>query len=109
MPFKVVLWGLIIGLDHGKSQRVKTQRSKLLQTFAEEKMFAEDISEDFSEDRRYHFCWNFIVIPDIFEIFVEDCFLLRSFGSFKPLVLILKPFQRKTKGGGKLRGGENIP
>ena len=27
------------------------------ENFAEEKMFAEDISEDFSEDRRYHFYW----------------------------------------------------
>ena len=41
----------------GKSQRVKTQRAKTSENFAEEKIFAEDISEDFSEDRRYHFCW----------------------------------------------------
>ena len=39
----------------GKSQRVKTQRAKTSENFAEEKMFAEDISEDFSEDGRYHF------------------------------------------------------
>ena len=33
----------------GKSQRVKTQRVKTSENFAEEKMFAEDISEDFSD------------------------------------------------------------
>ena len=41
----------------GKSQRVKTQRVKTSENFAEEKMIAEDISEDFSEDRRYPFYW----------------------------------------------------
>ena len=39
----------------GKSQRVKTRRVKTSENFADEKMFAEDSSEDFSEDRRYHF------------------------------------------------------
>ena len=47
-------------------------------------MFAEDISEDCSEDRRYHFLLDFIVFLDIFEIFAEDCFLLRSFRKFLP-------------------------
>ena len=47
-------------------------------------MFAEDISEDFSEDRRYHICWILVVFLDIFEIFAEDCFLLRSFRKFLP-------------------------
>ena len=56
-------------------------------------MFAEDTSEDFSEDRRYHFSWIFIVFLDIFEIFAEDCFLLRSFRKFFTLwVFTLKPF-----------------
>ena len=41
----------------GKSQRVKTQRAKTSETSRKKKMFAEDISEDFSEDRRYHFYW----------------------------------------------------
>ena len=41
----------------GKSQRVKTQRAKTSENFEEEKTFAEDSSEDFSEDRRYHFYW----------------------------------------------------
>ena len=45
-------------------------------------MFAEDISEDFSEDRRYHFYW----ILEYFWIssrkIVEDCFHLRSFRKF---------------------------
>ena len=49
-------------------------------------MFAEDISEDFSEDRRYHFKFTGFtrVFLDIFEIFAEDCFLLRSFRKFLP-------------------------
>ena len=33
----------------GKIQRVKTQRAKTSGNFAEEKIFAEDISEDFSD------------------------------------------------------------
>ena len=41
----------------GKNQRVKTQRVKISENFAEEKMLAEDNSENFSEDRRYHFYW----------------------------------------------------
>ena len=46
-------------------------------------MFAEDISEDFSEDRKdITFTLDFIVFMDIFEIFAEDCFLLRSFRKF---------------------------
>ena len=47
-------------------------------------MFAEDISEDFSEDRIYHFLLDFKVFLDIFEIFTEACFLLRSFRKFLP-------------------------
>ena len=48
-------------------------------------MFAEDISEDFSEDRRYHFYNGFYSISGyIFEIFAEDHFLLRSFRKFLP-------------------------
>ena len=35
----------------------KNAESKSSENFAEEKMFAEDISEDFSEDRKYHFYW----------------------------------------------------
>ena len=50
-------------------------------------MFAEDLSEDFSEDRRYHIYW-------IFEIFAEDSFLLRSFRKFLPSgFLPLRRFQ----------------
>ena len=40
-----------------KSQRVKTQRQKNTETSRKKKMFAEDVSEDFSEDRREHFYW----------------------------------------------------
>ena len=48
-------------------------------------MFAEDISEDFSEDLEdITFTLDFIVFLDIFEIFAEDCFLLRSFRKFLP-------------------------
>ena len=58
-------------------------------------MFAEDISEDVSEERRYHFyCILFRVFPDIFEIFAEDCFLLRGFRKFLPSAFLpLSPFQ----------------
>ena len=38
-----------------KSQRVKTQRVNISENFAEEEMFAEDISEDLSEDRNITF------------------------------------------------------
>ena len=41
-------------------------------------MFAEDISEDFAEVRKYHFYWNFE------HTFAEDYFLLRSFQKFLP-------------------------
>ena len=48
----------------GKSQRVKTQRVKTSENFAEEKMFAEDISEDFSEKiEDITFTLDFIVFP----------------------------------------------
>ena len=50
----------------GKSQRVKMQRGKISESFAEEKMFAEDISEDFSENGRYQL-YYFRVSLDIFE------------------------------------------
>ena len=60
------------------------QRVKTSENFAEKKMFAEDTSEDLSEDRRYHFLLDFRLFLDIFEIFVEDCFLLRSFRKFLP-------------------------
>ena len=54
-------------------------------------MFAEDMSENFSEDRRYHL--DFRVFLDIFEIFAEDCFLLCNFSSaFTLRVVTLKPF-----------------
>ena len=36
-------------IEFGKSQRLKMQRVKTSDNFAEEKMFAEDISEDFSD------------------------------------------------------------
>ena len=61
-----------------KSQRVKTQRAKTSKTSRKKKMFAEDISED-SEDISL---LDFKVFLDIFEIFAEDCFLLRSFRKF---------------------------
>ena len=44
-------------------------------------MFAEDISGDFSD---LTFTLDFIVFLDIFEIFAEDRFLLRSFRKFLP-------------------------
>ena len=64
-------------------------------------MFAEDISEDFSENRRYHFYWVFRIFLDIFEIFAEGCFLLRSFRKFLPSgFLPLSRFQPKFRGYG---------
>ena len=60
-------------------------------------MFAEDISEDFSEDRRYHF------FLDIFEIFAEDCFLLRSFRKFLPSGFL--PLSRFQKSDSKVTPG----
>ena len=60
-------------------------------------MFAEDISEDISEDRRYHIYWILKYFLDIFEIFAEDCFLLRSFRKFLPSGFL--PLSRFQKGG----------
>ena len=57
-------------------------------------MFGEDISEDFSEDKKISLLLEFIIFLDIFEIFAEDCFLLRSFGSFTLWVFTLKPFPK---------------
>ena len=60
-------------------------------------MFAEDIADDFSEDRRYSVYWIFRVFPDVFESFAEDSFFffffLKSFRKFFTLwVFTLKPF-----------------
>ena len=70
-------------------------------------MFAEDISEDFSEDGRYHFLLDFKVFLDILEIFAEDCFLMRSFRKFLPSgFLPLSRFQTSVftcKSGAKWR------
>ena len=81
-----------------KSQRVKTQRVKTSENFAEEKMFAEDIIIIFKkicqkiEDIT---SLDFRVFLDIFEIFAEDCFLLRSFRKLLPSgFLPLSRFQK---------------
>ena len=42
-------WSPIFWVSSGKIQRVKTQRAQTSENFVEEKMFAEDISEDFSD------------------------------------------------------------
>ena len=56
-------------------------------------MFAEDISEDFSD---LTFTGFYRVFLDIFEIFAEDCFLLRSFRKcFTLWVFTLSCFQLK--------------
>ena len=47
-------WG---GGGFRKEPDGKNAKGKNFENFTEEKMFAEDISEDFSEDRRYHFYW----------------------------------------------------
>ena len=83
--------------EAGKSQRVKTQRVKTSENFAEEKMFAEDISEDFSEDQ-ISLLLDFRVFLDIFQIFAEDWFLLRSFRKFLPSGFVpLSRFQRSIR------------
>ena len=95
------LWARSADLSSVHGGLVCNAKGKNFENFAEEKKrFAEDISEDFSEDRRYHFCAGFSSIPaDIFEIFAEDCFLLRSFQKFLPSgFFTLKPFP--VGGGG---------
>ena len=64
-----------------KDPEGKNAKGKTSENFAEEKMFAEDISEDFSD---LSLLLDFIVFLDIFEIFAEDCFLPISFRKFLP-------------------------
>ena len=65
-------------------------------------MFAEDISEDFSErTKKTSPRLDFRVFLDIFEIFADDCFLLRSFRKFCPLGFTLKPFPVKVSPEGQ--------
>ena len=47
-------------------------------------MFAEHIAEISLTVEDITFTQDFRVFPDIFEIFAEDCFLLRSFRKFLP-------------------------
>ena len=76
-----------------KSQRVKTQRVKTSENFVEEKNIRRRYFRRFL--RRYHFYRIFIVFLDIFEIFAEDYFLLRSFRMFLPSgFLPLSRFQK---------------
>ena len=68
-----------------ESQRVKTRRAKTSENFAEEKMFAEDISEDASEDRRYHFYWFFKYLWISSKSSRKIAFFWEVFGSFYAL------------------------
>ena len=85
-------------IQTGKSQRVKTQRVKTSENFAEEKKFAEDISEDFSEDTRYHFYW----IQSISGYLRNLRGRLLSSEKFSEVstlwVFSLKPFSRQSRG-----------
>ena len=81
----------------GKSQRVKTQSAQIQKTSPKKKVFAEDISEDFSEDRRDHFLLDFRIFLDIFIIFAEDCFPLRSFRKFLPSGFLLRTLSTTTR------------
>ena len=63
----------------GKIQRVKTQRAKTSENFAEEKECSQKMFQKISQ---ISLLLDFIVFLDIFEIFAEDCFLLRSFRKF---------------------------
>ena len=66
-----------------QKQTIGNPWPKRKENFEEDKkMFAEDVSEEFSKDRRYHFYW--MLFLDVLEIFAEDCFLLRSFWKFLP-------------------------
>ena len=67
------------------SQRVKTQRAKTSENFAEGKMFARDISEDFSEDRRYHFYWILKYFWLSSKSSRKIAFFWEAFGSLHPL------------------------
>ena len=55
-------------------------------------MFAQSILEDFSEDRRYHFKFDFRVVLDILEGFAEDRFLQKLSEVFTLWVFTLDPF-----------------
>ena len=76
-----------------KSQRVKTQRVKTSENFAEENKCSQKIFQKISQ--KMSLLLDFIVFQDIFEIFAEDCFLLRSFRKFLPSgFLPLSRFQK---------------
>ena len=66
-----------------RARGLKRRRAKTSENFAEEtNVHRRKISEDFSEDRRYRLYRiksDFRVFLDIFEVFTEDRFLLRSF------------------------------
>ena len=74
---------LLVGIpERARGQKRKGQ--KLLTSSRKKKMFAEDISEDFSEDRRYQFYW----ILEYFRISSKSsrkiAFFWKVFGSFLP-------------------------
>ena len=68
-----------------KEPEVKTQRAKTSQNFAEDKLFADDISEDFSEDRRYHLYWILVYFWISSKSSRKIAFFGEIFGSSYPL------------------------
>ena len=75
-------------------QRVKTQRVKTSENFAEEKnVRRRDISEDFSEDRRYHFYTGFYGISGYLRNLRGRLLSSEKFSEVFTLgVFTLKPF-----------------
>ena len=65
-------------------------------------MFEEDISEDFSDLTLL----DFIVFLDIFEIFAEDCFLLRSSRKILPSGFL--PLSRFQAIAGKIGSRQSV-
>ena len=55
-------------------------------------MFAEEISEDFSEDRKYHFHWILVDFWISSKSSRKIAFFWEVFGSFTLWVFTLKPF-----------------
>ena len=60
------------------------QRAKTSENFAEEKNIRRRYFRRFLRREEISLLLGFIAFLDIFEIFAEDCFLLRSFRKFLP-------------------------
>ena len=84
------------GARVGKSQRVKNAKGKNFWELRGRKKSSQKIFQKISQ---ISLLLEFKVFPDIFEIFAEDCFLLRSFRKFLPSgFLPLSRFQKRPLG-----------